>query len=460
MAINIPTHNLVQLSAEDLKLLKEAKEFKEIDAEIDEILDKNPNHFLGLNKEQVKALYRKQANGSLVCAVDTAKDNQYVMYIRTTQRKSSKSDEFVILRPKNARIVSGYMTTNEFTRFIRNATIDLNVYIEACSASNYFASYIEEQGRLRGKAHKCNICIVTSIREKGLTTKTDERDAFDLLKAAITNQARFANRKSDYQRQLSSLVTAKNQATRHKVQTINSFRALLLEQGVSINKDASFKTIKKNALNFLHGQTCYKDENSYNLLRRNIELHIKRYEDIDQSLKEYESELKRICISNPECLLLQTIPGVGINLAISLFIAGNNIDNFHNAKHFASYIGISPLVVGSGGVNTSLEAKHKVRNKELAGKLYIAALSIYATKLKSKLLCQNKTSINLVKKAEEITDEQLNALSKRALSIREKGAKPIVCSIAHHIAKTAYAVLKYKKPYDESKASAYLTGKF
>ena len=126
---------------------------------------------------------------------------------------------------------------------------------------------------------------------------------------------------------------------------------------------------------------------------------------------------------------------LGYIIAMMLYIAGFDISNFKNAKHFAGYCGIAPHVEGSGGTATNLGVRH-FGNRALAGMLYIGAMAHYSNTLKKTL--------------ENSENEQIKVQM-------QKRRKVLICAIANHIARTAFAVIRDKTPYTTQRASGLLT---
>lgn len=120
---------------------------------------------------------------------------------------------------------------------------------------------------------------------------------------------------------------------------------------------------------------------------------------------------------------LTTIPGIGTNIAQTLFSEiGNNLSSFRTAKHFASWLGLCPDNRISGGRVLSAKTR-KVKNRAAYG-LRMAALTAG----------RGYTAIG----------EYFRRMKFRF------GAPKAITATAHKLARIIFAMLKTRKVYSDS----------
>jgi transposase len=121
-----------------------------------------------------------------------------------------------------------------------------------------------------------------------------------------------------------------------------------------------------------------------------IKAEKKMFKDITalctKSMKAINSDLKNIeermlkLIKNDERLshlfdILVSIDGVGEVLAIQLIIVTNEFTNFHSAKKFACYCGISPFEHSSGSSTKGKSKVSRVANMKMKSALHLPTVS-------------------------------------------------------------------------------------
>jgi len=107
---------------------------------------------------------------------------------------------------------------------------------------------------------------------------------------------------------------------------------------------------------------------------RIISLTIREIIHKDVLIQDERKYLKGIYAENEEVKLLCTIPGVGIDSAITFLLEIENINRFPSSKKMSAYFGISPMFKQSGdgkwGAHMSKQGRGEVR-----GVLFMATLS-------------------------------------------------------------------------------------
>jgi len=187
-------------------------------------------------------------------------------------------------------------------------------------------------------------------------------------------------------------------------------------------------------LKMRHGKMRASNEDLARSLKGNLTEHHKfMLQTLKQSIKEKENLIEKIDSRIDEHLvfnelkidseLLQTIPGVSQTASRYILAEiGNNMEQFPNEQHLASWAGISP------GNNES--AGKKKSSRITKGNKYLKAILIEcawaATRTKGTYLRSKYDSL-----------------------VRRMGKKKALVAIGHKILIAAYFILKEKEPYLE-----------
>ena len=143
---------------------------------------------------------------------------------------------------------------------------------------------------------------------------------------------------------------------------------------------------------------------------------------INQYIQKYGS-------SNKTCLNLTTIPGIGLQTAVALNTALGDPERFHSARAFSAYVGVAPIITGTGGKITVMGIR-KSGIRSIKKSLYMGAM-VYLT-----YAVKNGTQSSWVKDR-----------------LKTKKKKVIICAIMNRLARIAYAMVKNGEVFDETKCN-------
>lgn len=331
------------------------------------------------------------------------------------------------------RLINKEIRASELEKFFNEFKKgSLIVGFEACGSCHYWARRVVELG------HEYRCFTASSLGSNKGKEKTDKIDAFDIYKAAIDidSKEHSIECKSLEHQLLSNLMTTRASIVKQKVMCMNALRAFMYEQGVVFAKDLKHTKMIKY-VNEYYKTMCEKhgsDSIECDLFNTSIKSFITQINHTVDVIDELDKKIEKIARKNETCQLLRTIPGVGYVVSIMLYIAGYNINNFKNAKHFAGFCSIAPHVEGTGGKASTIGVRH-FGNRELAGLLYIGAMAHYSQHFKKILE---------------------NSDNKRIQELKNKRRKVIICALANHIAKCAFAIMRDKKPYVIDRDSGFI----
>jgi transposase len=127
-----------------------------------------------------------------------------------------------------------------------------------------------------------------------------------------------------------------------KTSRINTLRGVLRELGYVIplgphHAMAMTQEILEDAESELPGA-----------LRPSLAQALSEIHALDQRIKDVERQLASLAKQTPAVARLQTIPGIGVLTATALVAFVGDVQRFPTARHFASYLGLTPRETSSG----------------------------------------------------------------------------------------------------------------
>lgn len=151
-----------------------------------------------------------------------------------------------------------------------------------------------------------------------------------------------------------------------------------------------------------------------------------------EEIARLQRTIDQVAAGTPETRWLMTIPGIGSYLALLIASEVFDITRFANARHLASYAGVTPGVACSGGKSFGGH-RHPACNKYLRW-AFTETVGHYVR-------------------------ANAWAAQKYARLRMAKGWKTARVAIARHVAGTVYAVLRERRAYDATRAGADTPGR-
>lgn len=231
---------------------------------------------------------------------------------------------------------------------IKKLKIEASDLLICCEATGIYCS------PLKRVCEKLNITlwVEQAIKIKRATSnlrgKNDQLDAKRIADYAIRYYDRLIPFKepSETVKLLNALIKARDTMVSQKLAIENHVREAQTHDSVL------FKILNrayKTSLNSLKKSILKID--------LEIELHINKDEELKQSNE-----------------LIQSIPGIGVQIAVNLIVATNNFKNFNSAKQLACYAGVVPFDNQSGTVIKKSRVS-KMADKRIKRLLHMAAMS-------------------------------------------------------------------------------------
>lgn len=218
--------------------------------------------------------------------------------------------------------------------------------------------------------------------------KTDRKDAFRIAEYSI----RYYDKQKLYK------------PRSQKLQELNKWakvRSTLIEKKLALEQQI------KEAMEF--------DVLEYEILNNGFKKVLKA---ILAAIKQADEKIKSIYLTEEQITknitLLQTIPGIGLQCALSLVLATNNFHDFDSAKQLACYAGVVPFQNQSGTV-TKKERISPQANKGLKKTLHLSAMA--AVKSESELREYYKRKVSEGKNKMSVINAVRNKLLNRAMAV-------------------------------------------
>jgi len=253
-------------------------------------------------------------------AVDLAKD---VFEVATANRAGR------ILERKR-------LTRRQFQAFVDGLPGGTTVVMEACGTAHYWGRRCQAHG------HNVQLLPVQYVKPYVRRNKTDRMDTEALLEAARCAGIQPVPVKTPEQQALQALHRMRMQWQRTRTARINALRGMLREHGIPIALGATtvlsrLPRILEDAENGLPAQ-----------LHQALALVYDEVRALERRVKEIDRQLARVAAADPVAQRLLTIPGIGVITATALLGAVPHIHAFRHARHFASWLGLTPSERSSG----------------------------------------------------------------------------------------------------------------
>lgn len=211
-----------------------------------------------------------------------------------------------------------------------------NVVMEACGSSHHWGRQFQECG------HEVRLLPPLAVRPYVQRSKTDRTDVKGMLEASRNTAIKAVPVKTESQQQLTALHRIRAAWMETRTMRINSMRGLLREFGIifPVGTKAFFDRV---------GETIEDAQVSIPMgMRATLSELLKEIRELERRIDSVEKQLKAIAAQTPVIKRLLTIPGVGLLTATALAGFVGEVGRFASGRHFASYLGLTPLEHSSG----------------------------------------------------------------------------------------------------------------
>lgn len=313
------------------------------------------------------------------------------------------------------------LSRSQFERWFLNRQVDL-VVMEACGSAHHWARW------LNGLGIEVQLLPAQYVRAYVRRNKTDAADAAALLEAARASDIRPVRVKSVEQQALQGLHRIRSLWMGTRTARINALRGFCREFGIAIPVGAR-TGIEAISRVLADPATAVPD-----LIRGTAKLLVEEIRLLEARIAQLERELTAMAKLSPACTTLLSIPGIGLLTATALVaVTSGDVSHFKDARHFASWFGLTPKEHSSGN------SRHLGRISK-KGDRYLRMLLTHGARSVLRAAAVTKNS------GREVCGVRRWALEVQARTNHNKAA----CALANKMARICYATLRDKEPFGES----------
>jgi transposase len=317
-------------------------------------------------------------------------------------------------------IESHRLTRAQFERWFDNREVEL-VIMEACGSAHYWGRH------LAGLGIRVRLLPAAYVRAYVKRNKTDAADARALLEAARASDIVPVRLKSEEQQALQGLHRIRSLWMSTRTSRINALRGFCREFGLSIPQGA------RTGIEAISRALADPHVAIPGLIRGSMTLLIEEIRLLEQRIAQLERELTEVAKHSPTCVTLLSVPGIGLLTATAMVAAtGGSVAHFQDARHFASWFGLTPREFSSG----SSRVLGRISKK---GDRYLRMLLTHGARAVLR-------AASVAKQAQRSVD----GLRTWALAVQGRtNHNKAACALANKLARICFAVLRDATPYGQ-----------
>ena len=211
--------------------------------------------------------------------------------------------------------------------------------MEACGTSHYWARELIKFG------HDVRLMPPAYVKPYVKRGKTDPADAEAICEAVTRPTMRFVPVKSPEQQAVLSLHRTRDLLVKQRTQTVNMLRGLLAEFGIDLARGIHHALALARRITEGHAPAVPP------LVVRTVTSLAEQVHDLQAKLTRLDKELIACHRESELAKRLSSIPGVGVVTASALAATVSDPQQFKSGRHFAAWLGLTPLQHSSGGKN-------------------------------------------------------------------------------------------------------------
>ena len=289
------------------------------------------------------------------------------------------------------------------------------VIMEACGSAHFWGRWLRTLG------FTVRLLPPQYVRAYVRRNKTDRTDADALLEAARCEDLPSVPVKSEQQQALASLHRLRSGWLSTRTARINALRGILRELGVTIPLGA--RRVPPAVLALLDQPNSPVPPG----LRPALADACAEIRELEQRIAHAERLLACLATELPVTERLLSIPGIGLLTATALVASVGDVARFPSARHFASWLGLTPRESSSGAVR-------RLGGISKRGDRYLRTLLIHGGR--SVLTAAHRKPAG----------DQLRAW---ALGIeRTRGRNKAAVALANRLARIAWAVWRHDRNFE------------
>jgi transposase len=314
------------------------------------------------------------------------------------------------------------LTRRQFERWFVNRSVGL-VVMEACGSAHHWARY------LQGLGIEVRLLPPKYVRAYVKRNKTDAADAAALLEAARCADIVPVRIKSLEQQALQSLHRARSLWMATRTSRINALRGFCREFGVSISVGSRLG-VEQISRVLADPETAVPQ-----LLRPTMNCLLEEIRLLEARIAQLEQQLSDAARQSAACETLLSVPGIGLLTATAMVAAtGGSVSHYKNARHFASWFGLTPKEHSSGSTR------------------HLGRISKRGDRYLRMLLTHGARSVLRAATVSERAHRPLDPLRQWALAVQcRSNHNKATCALANKMARICYATLRDQEPYEKTR---------
>ncbi|SJZ95937.1 IS110 family RNA-guided transposase, partial [Legionella maceachernii] len=226
------------------------------------------------------------------------------------------------------------LSREKLVEFMSNLSSCL-VGIEACGGAHYWARLFEEMG------HTVKMMSPQFVKPYVKSNKNDANDAEAIAEAVTRPTMRFVAIKKMAQQDVLLLHRAKELAVKQRTAQANQIRGFLAEYGI----------IVAQGIHRLWKLPEILDSNEDKISSCSKRIFLQLYEQLkiyDEQAKYYDKEIREQAKTDPRCVAIQSIEGIGPITASAIVATIGDPTVFRNGREVAAWLGLVPQQRSSG----------------------------------------------------------------------------------------------------------------
>jgi transposase len=344
------------------------------------------------------------------------------MHATTVAVDLAKSVFQLVVADEHWRIVDTQrLTRSQFERWFANRRVDL-VIMEACGSAHHWARWLGSLGI------EVRLLPAQYVRAYVKRNKTDAADAAALLEAARAADIRPVRVKSVEQQALQGLHRIRSLWMGTRTSRINALRGFCREFGIAIPVGA------RTGIEVISRVLADPHTAVPELIRGTARLLVEEIRLLEARIAQVERELAAAAKLSPACTTLLSIPGIGLLTATALVAAtSGDVSHFTDARHFASWFGLTPKEFSSG-------------NRRFLGRI-----SKKGDRYLRMLLTHGARSVLRAAKVATASGKEVCGIRHWALQVQGRtNHNKAACALANKLARICYATLRDRAAFDEN----------
>ncbi len=286
--------------------------------------------------------------------------------------------------------------------------------IESCGTAHFWARELQAMG------HCVRLLPAQYVRAYVRRSKTDRNDAAAIVEAARNREIRSVAIKSVEQQCIQTLHRVRSQWMATRTARINALRGLLRELG---------HPLPLGAANALKGARACFDQLPLTI-QPAVSALLDEIHDLQDRAAGIEASLKQHAKQSDTVQHLLTVPGIGLLTATALSASAGEAEHFHNGRHLAAWLGLTPKEYSSGN--------HRYLGRiSKRGDGYVRMLLVHGARAvlnRAKLLAR--------------AAKPLSKLQQWVVTLeRRVGHNKAAVALANKLARIAWAVWKHNTAY-------------